>query len=231
MRTLEIAGPIGAGKSSLVAPLARALRERGATARPLDTVVSHGRLQRAFWSFVFGCRHPRLVARATRAMLSAPIPWWHRRIIIGLVLGVGGRTLAASRRTANDEWVIVDEGLVHRALNLFAWRPEAPAREVAGYVAAVPVRGAVVIIEARPEVELQRALQRGLPKRLVGRPPEEVRAFVARAREIVLFSADAMEKRGARIVRADGEAAADEVASFVADALLDPARPGLGTSA
>jgi hypothetical protein len=220
VRIVEIAGPVGAGKSSLVEPLSRALAERGAAARRLEQVAPQGRLRRLLWSVAFGIRHPRLVVHATRAALAAPIPWWHRRIIFGLAMGVGGRLLAARSRAAEDEWVIVDEGLVHRSVNLFAWRHEVPRRQAAGYLASVPAADALVVVQAPAEDELERAISRGLPRRLVGRSPEEVRAFVSRAREVVLFAAGVMEQRGARVVRVETTVTPDEAASLVADTLV-----------
>ncbi len=225
MKTLEIAGPIGAGKSSLVEPLARALRDRGVMARPMDAVVPDRRALHLLWSIAFAVRNPSLLARAAGAALQAPIPWWHRRIILGLALGVGGRTMAAGRRAATNEWVIVDEGLVHRAVNLYAWRSVVPQSEVRHYLATVPEGNAVVIVQASPEVELERALRRGLPKRLVGRTPEEVRAFVTRAREIVLLSAEVMEGRGVRVLRVDSNSPAASAAAAVAEALVQRRAP------
>jgi hypothetical protein len=219
VRIVEVAGPVGAGKSSLVEPLTRALWERGASARTLEQVAPQGRRRRLLWSVAFGISHPRLVFHATRAMLAAPIPWWHRRIIFGLTMGVGGRLLAAGRRAAEDEWVIVDEGLVHRAVNLFAWRHEVPTQEVAGYVASVPAGDALVLVQAPAQDELQRALDRGLPKRLVGKSQDDVRAFASRAREVVLLAAGIMEGRGARLVRVETTASPDRAAAKVADAL------------
>ncbi len=219
MRIVEIAGPVGAGKSSLVEPLTRALVERGAAARTLEHVAPQGRVRRLLWSFAFAVRHPRLLARATRAALAAPIPWWHRRIILGLALGVGGRLLAAASRAAEDEWVIVDEGLVHRAVNLFAWRHEVPRQDVTRYLASVPLGEALVIVQSPAEVELERALSRGLPKRLVGKSPEEVRAFVSRAREVALFAAGVVEGRGGRVLHVESTTSPERAASLVADAL------------
>jgi thymidylate kinase len=220
VRIVEIAGPVGAGKSSLVEPLARALAERGAVARTLDQVTPRGRLRRLLWSFAFGIRHPRFVAHAARTTLASPIPWWHRRIIFGLAMDVGGRLLAARSRAAEDEWVIVDEGLVHRAVNLFAWRHEVPRQQVESYLATLSPGDALVIVQAPADDELERAMSRGLPKRLVGKSPEEVRAFVSRAREVVLFAAAVMERRGARLVRVETTVAPDQVAAMVADRLV-----------
>jgi hypothetical protein len=195
-------------------------------ARPLDAVVPDGRALRLLWSFAFALSNLRFLGIAVRASLQAPIPWWHRRIILGLALGVGGRMMAASRRAANQEWVIVDEGLVHRAVNLYAWRSVVPRSEVQHYSATLPQGNAVVIVQASPEVELERALRRGLPKRLVGRAPREVRAFVARAREIVLLSAEVMEGRGVRVLRVESTSPTASVAAAVAEALVEHRAPG-----
>ncbi len=234
MRVVEIAGPIGAGKSSVMALLVDALRQRGLAARRLDEVAQPGRLAAAAWSAAFALRYPRLFAAAAKAAVQAPIPWWHRRLVLGLALGVGGRLLLASRSVRHDQWVVVDEGLVHRSVNLFAWRDAVPVEEVKGYVAALPADDLVlVVLNTSSVIAERRVAQRGLPERLAGRTPWEVRAFTSRARDIVLLAADRAQERGVRVLRINNSrslrtaviSAADAVAAKVQAPRLHAAQP------
>jgi Ser/Thr protein kinase RdoA (MazF antagonist) len=203
LRAIEIAGAVGAGKSSLVQPLQRALHEAGLPVRPVNEVVRLRRLTLKLWTIAFALGHSRLTVSAARAALAAPIPWWHRRLIFGLTLGVGGRLLAASRAAAHDQWVLVDEGLVHRTVNLYGWRSEVPRREVTGYLEHVPMSGPLVVVDVSPGEGFDRATARGLPKRLTRRSDADVLAFVARSTQIIALAADVMERRGVSVVRVD----------------------------
>jgi Ser/Thr protein kinase RdoA (MazF antagonist) len=181
---VELAGPIGAGKSSLAKGLPEALRTRGVAASHLDDIARFDRPQTWLWNARFAAAYPQLVWAAWRALARAPLPWWHRRLIFGLVLGVGGRIEYARRLVPPHHVVLVDEGLVHRAVNLFGWYDSPPTEAVRGYISLVPLPDALVAVDADPDAARQRAIARGLPKRLTGRSQEDVDAFVARARDV-----------------------------------------------
>lgn len=221
MRTIEVAGPIGAGKSSLVPHLYDALLLGGARVSLLDELRVGSRPASALASAAFALRHPSLTWRTLQAALKAPIPWWHRRLIIGLTLGLGGRLLLAGRRVSDEHWVIVDEGFVHRAINLFGWRePPVPAEEVRAYVSAVPIQGLLVLVNAPPEVGLRRAARRGLPKRLAGRPQEFVDGFASTAHDTIHLAADAMRARGGTVVRVDNQRSVKRAAERAGERIL-----------
>jgi Ser/Thr protein kinase RdoA (MazF antagonist) len=79
---------------------------------------------------------------------------------------------------------LVDEGLVHRAVNLFGWYPQPSAEAVRRYVSLVPLPDALVAVQADPEDARERALARGAPKRLAGSSDADVSAFISQAREV-----------------------------------------------
>jgi Ser/Thr protein kinase RdoA (MazF antagonist) len=181
---VELAGPVGAGKSAVADGLPEALRARGVSASHLHEVARFSRPRTWLWNARFAVTHPRLAWAAGRAVLRAPIPWWHRRLILGLVLGVGGRIDFARRLVPRQHVVIVDEGLIHRSVNLFGWYHVPPLEAIRRYVALVPLPDELIYVEADPAEEHARALARGLPKRLAGRSGEDVAAFVAHARDV-----------------------------------------------
>ncbi len=217
-------GPVGSGKSSVSGRLVDALRERGLVAYRLDDVARPGRLAAIAWSTAFAARHPRLFWSAVQAAVDAPIPWWHRRIVLGLVLGVGGRLMLASRSVGADQHVIVDEGLVQRSVNMFAWRDSVPADEVRRYVASLPVDGLlVVLVGTSTALAERRAAKRGQPTRLAGRTLRETRAFAGRARDIVLLAADCATERGASVHRVSNSRSLRTAVNAAAEAVAGQA--------
>jgi Ser/Thr protein kinase RdoA (MazF antagonist) len=224
VRIVEVAGPIGAGKSSITIPLVQALRERGVAASRLDDMGRPGRAAAAAWSAAFVLRHPGVCLAVGQAVIRAPLPWWHRRLIFGLAIGVGGRLMLAATTATAHQCVVVDEGLLHRSVNLYAWRIAIPTDDIRSYVASLPIDGEILlVITASSDLAARRVATRGLPKRLVGRPQSEVRAFSSRARDIVLLAADCAEERGVPVIRVNNsrslrmavKAAADGIARVV----------------
>jgi Ser/Thr protein kinase RdoA (MazF antagonist)/thymidylate kinase len=199
---IELAGPVGAGKSAVAAGLPEALRARGIPASTLNEVARLNRPRTWLWSTWFAIRHPRLTWAAWRAASRAPIPWWHRRLIFGLTVGVGGRIAYARRRVPRGHVVLVDEGLVHRAVNLYSWYPGVPEDAVRRYVSLVPLPDALIHVDADPDTARSRVQSRGLPRRLVGRSQTDVAAFVARARAVVTGAVAAFQQRpGATVIK------------------------------
>jgi Ser/Thr protein kinase RdoA (MazF antagonist) len=199
---VELAGPIGAGKSAIAKALPEALRARGISASRLDDVAGFNRPRSWVWNTLFAARHPRLTWAAWRAVARAPIPWWHRRLIFGLTVGVGGRIAYARRRVPPQHVVLVDEGLVHRAVNLFGWYPTASKDAVRRYISLVPMPDALIAVNADADAALRRALARGLPKRLAGRSDEDIAGFVSRARVIATAAVGAVQRRsGVRVIK------------------------------
>jgi Ser/Thr protein kinase RdoA (MazF antagonist) len=207
VRTIEIAGPVGAGKSSVVAPLLERLLEHGYDAVTLDSAVGRiapGAFARRTAAARFALGHGPLLLHAARALLRAPLPWWHRRRILSLVMKLGMRLELVRTRVSADTIVLVDEGWLQRTLNLFAWRRDAPPPgEINAYLDRAPLPETVVFVDAPAEVTRRRAIARGLPLRLRGRSSQDVDAFLAQGHGILaraLASLDA-DPRGVRVIR------------------------------
>jgi Ser/Thr protein kinase RdoA (MazF antagonist) len=229
---VELAGPVGAGKSSVAKELPDALRARGISVSHLNDIASFGRPRAWLWNLRFAAAHPRLAWAAWRAVAHAPIPWWHRRLIFGLVLGVGGRITYARRLVPPRHVVLVDEGLVHRAVNLFSWYPQPSAEEVRRYVSLVPLPDALVSVQADADAARERVLARGVPKRLVGRSDADVSAFIDRSRSVAATAVTTVRRRpGARVINVHNRASLRRSVSNVARStsrLVDTSDGGQG---
>ncbi len=193
---------MGSGKSAVTARLLAVLDQRGLVVRGLDHAARPGRLGASAWSIAFAIRHPRVLVAAAWAAVQAPVPWSHRCTALGLVLGLGGRLLLASRSLGADHWLVLDEGLVQRAVTLFGWRDEVPVEEVRDYVGSLPIDGMVlVVVTTSSDLAARRAAQRGHPRRLGTRTPLGDRALSGRARDIILLAADCARDRGLTVLR------------------------------
>ena len=228
---VELAGPVGAGKSSVAKGLPDALRARGISASQLDDIARFNRPRTWLWNARFAAAYPRLVWAAWRAVAGAPLPWWHRRLIFGLVLGVGGRIEYARRLVPPEHVVLVDEGLVHRAVNLFGWSHGPPGEAVRRYISLVPLPDALVVVDADPDAARQRAIARGLPKRLTGRSQDDADAFVARARDVVgIARAAVMARPDATVIKVKNGRSLRRAVTDVARATSRLVAPPVGTT-
>ncbi len=211
---VELLGPPGAGKTALVHSATAAVSEwAGREAVPADAAME--RILRQMTSarllaYVVGWRrrslrallidgpyavvvlgsNPRLVAAVLTAILRAPVGWSHRWTLFTRWVGAAARQRFL-RRHGDEMAVIVDEGLYHRAVNLFAWRalgaPRATEerRDLTRYLCLTPAPDLAIFVDAPDESTRQRVLARGVPIRLRGKPPAEVAAFLAAAGRIV----------------------------------------------
>lgn len=123
--------------------------------------------------------------RARRTLASG-----HRRIIRRLFFDIAALYQFALPRLRPGEFVVLDEGFTHRAVNLFAWEPgEVDAEAVRAYIDHLPAIGLVVMVSAPGSAARERTEARGLPVRLRDKDPEVVRRFIAHTGEITRIAA------------------------------------------
>jgi thymidylate kinase len=214
---IEFTGMVGAGKSTVAAELKGFLRENGVQAlspveamrcglersrlgRALERLAPAGRRGRRLRSFSlraldlcyrlsFACERPRLVWCVLTSQLRRTIPWWHRRKIIGLFFEVAGRYQFLRHRLRAGEAVVLEEGFVHRAINLYAWEPgQIDPDRVEHYLALVPASDLVVLVRAPLDVCLERARLRGLPTRLRDKDQRTIDRFMVHSDRIIAIA-------------------------------------------
>lgn len=210
---IECVGMIGAGKSTVTRQLKDLLVEHGWTVleprkaieqcwqRSLigkfsarlvperrHNVVLKGylRIVNVWFSLVFSLRHPRLVWQVCAAQRQRTIPWWHRCIILQLFFDVAAAYQFLQRRLAAGEAVIFEEGLMHRAINIYAWEPgQLEQDDVVSYFQRLPPSDLLVFVLAPYDVCIARAEARGLPLRLRDKDPLTVQRFMQHAQHII----------------------------------------------
>lgn len=193
---VELVGPPGAGKSSVLpatcALLARDGHQALEATAAVDLALAESRVgRRARWllsryprrsrtalvdvpyGLLFATRHRKAATTALRAVLRSPVPWGHRALIFARFIKVAARWEFLRSRLGNKA-AVFDEGLLHRAVNLFAWRTGSitAARR---YLDAIPLPDLAIFVDAPDAMISARLERRGLPGRLrlVARPVVE----------------------------------------------------------
>lgn len=211
---LELFGPPGGGKSAVSVILEPLLVERGWT--PLRPVAAvDGAIGRSPWlsapdrllrrwvpprrsrmvlvSLPFGAafviRNPGLSLRVASAVWRAPVPWWHRRILLQRFAGLAAWQFFLRTRQQRREVVIFDEGLIHRVVNLFAWRRgPVPIAEATDYLRRIPLPDIALEVTCPPELAGERLTRRGLPVRLRTRDASVVSEFLGNSRRVIALA-------------------------------------------
>ncbi len=226
MRVVELAGAVGAGKSTMAPVVVEILRTRGHDAMTLADAMTglRGERRRSLVDLpsglVFAVRHPRLVGLVGAQLVRAPLTWAHRSRILGLVIRLGARQRYLARHVPAGRVVVVDEGFVQRAVNVFGWLPDGPRpADLARYVALAPIGDVVVIVRAEHGVATARAEARGLPASVRARTREDAAGFLARGVDVIERVVPLITSTRASVVELDNSGAANVTRATLADRL------------
>jgi hypothetical protein len=255
---VELVGAPGAGKSSLLPAVQQACEDAGLRpgtvvefARPLAArtragwllaALPEGRYRaRAAWVVFRGAsaldavvrapRHRRLASVVRRSQRSRPrgadvqerrVVYWLRRLV-----GAHGLFL---RRGRPGEVLLLDEGYVHRVVQLFASAVEEPDRRVIDeYLATVPRPDLLVAVHAPVERCVERVRTRGVWTRLEGRADAELERFVASAHRAVEFAVTHARDHGWALVEVDNSGdGLDEAQTMVRETVVARIAAGQG---
>lgn len=214
MTTIELFGQVGAGKSTVARAIRRHLREAGY--EPVDMKSAlHRCLARTWWGRLFGriapakarrrllkaiysrglhplyslrlaLTNPRLFGAVMRAQLGNGLPWWHKRRIWRLFFNQSNGLAFVSGRLDEDEILLLEEGALHRAINLFSWHKDGLRFDLVDqYLEHLPALDLVVRVDAPQESCWQRSQARGLPRRLRQKDDDTKALFFENAGRIV----------------------------------------------
>jgi thymidylate kinase len=145
---------------------------------------------RPAFASIFIFRHPALISSVLRLMRAlAHLPAGHRWLIFQRFLAVGGAYQWIRPRLMENELVILDEGLIHRAINLMAWQiHELDPRIVENYFQRLPAVDFLFVVDTPVQESLARAQQRGLPARMRNKSQRVISRFMDNS-EIILDTA------------------------------------------
>lgn len=214
MMSIEFYGQVGSGKSTVAEAARHLLLEAGFEPIDMKTAIGRclvrsrlgrladrfmpagprGRLLKAvyrqglypLYSLRLALTRPRLVAAVIRAQLGNGLPWWHKRKIWRLFFNLANGLAFVSGRLAQDEILLLEEGLLHRAVNLFSWQLDGPRTGLVNqYLDHLPVLGLAVRVDAPMASCWQRSNERGLPSRLRPKEDDTAAAFFENAGHVV----------------------------------------------
>ena len=222
-RVIEVTGAPGAGKTTLLPALAAGCTAAGMrpytivdAARPFAarTVIGRlvarlpGRVGRAgLWAVfrtmsaahtvLFIARHPRLTGTVLATQRGRPprASAAERRVVYWYLRLMGSYSFLRARARA-AEVLILDEGFVHRTVQLFSSSVETPsAHAIDRYVAHIPRPDLVVHVEATPASCRARIRARGRRDHLADRSGDHLDRFVANAHQTVGLTVGAVRRR------------------------------------
>jgi len=232
MMFVEFTGMVGAGKSTLSPILKKILQENNFEALFLDEALIYhlersllGRLVYGiapvawrrrilykvyslgidtFCRFQFAYENPRLVWQICKSQVHREIPLRHRQFILSQLFKVVGGYQFLRRRLGANEAVILEEGLIHRAISLYVWEPKQIERDlVMTYLDLLPALDLVVLVRAPSEVCLERAEARGLPSRLRGKDELTVDKFMDHSAQIISLASEFLASADRQVVEVD----------------------------
>ncbi len=258
---VELVGPPGAGKSALQSSVVHLLDEGLAGGARTDVEAVDWRLASGWasilvpwfarrhprsartllvdvpYALAFSVEHPRLVGVVIGAVRRSPVTWGHRALLLWRFAVVGARRRYLRDRLG-DSAAVFDEGLLHRAVNLFAWRGLDPgfsgwvdrtASELDRYLDRVPPPDLAIYVDAPAELARTRVVKRGLPHRLRGREDADIDAFLRAAGDVASRVRDRLKGRIA-LVHVDNVGSLAEVQHRLAGLVGPYIRSGLATA-
>ena len=232
---IELVGAPGAGKTTLLPTVLRACEAAGlhvytvvGAARAFALRTTPGRLaahlsptlrRRGLWLIflIYSASGAMHVARAHPGLVWHVLQTqWRRpqeadvadRRVLYWYLRTAGAYQFLRTWARPDEALVIDEGFVHRAVQLHASSVERPdVAQVARYVATIPWPDLLVVVTAPPDVCRHRVHARGVWRRLQHRGTDDIDRFVANAHLAIELAVDALRLGGQPIVAIDNTGA------------------------
>ena len=222
---IELVGAPGAGKTTLLPAVCEFFQERHLTAftivqaaRPLTRRTVLGKVisgltpptwrRAVLWQLFyrlgslyqlkFMARHPRLAWQVFHSQNRRPtaadvrqrqVRHWYFRL--------AGEYEFLKRQLRPNELLVLDEGFVHRVVQLFASSAERPnSAQIAAYIDLLPQPDLVIFIQAPAEICQRRIYARGLWPRAHQKSPAEIAQFVANAHCAVNLAVAQAQRKG-----------------------------------
>lgn len=147
---------------------------------------------------------PDLFFKVHHLLLDSNLSWGHRRAEINSFFEVYIGYKFLRNRIYDDEIVILDEGLIQKATNLFAWNMDGLDRKrVFDYFNDLPKLKLAIHVHAPLEMCMERAMLRGLPKRLSGKNQRTIDRFFRNNERITEISLEYLNLLKRRKIQVD----------------------------
>ena len=137
-------------------------------------------------------------------------------------LEVAGLYEAVSYLVLPKRLIVVDEGLAHRSINLFAWRnADLNSKEIQAYIKHLPEVPLTILVCTPVQVCLERAYQRGLPIRLRGKDPETIRRFIENSHTVASLAAGTLTSHGRSVIKVENNSGLDQSVATVSKQITE----------
>jgi glycosyltransferase involved in cell wall biosynthesis len=154
---------------------------------------------------VFAARHPLLALAVGRSVLRGQRGLRAEVAAARQFVDRAARTTYLKPRLKPGEIALFDEGLAHRAINLFSSSAPGTAGAVRDYLWRIPPPDLLVYVDAGSDVSYGRLLRRGLPKAITGREPAAVQRYLEVARAISEQIRAELGARGVTLIRVQND--------------------------
>jgi hypothetical protein len=231
---IEMLGAPGAGKTTMIAAVEAGCSDAGRTPFTIEHAARCFAARTVPGRFATRVLPDRFDRRAQWAVFRLVSGWHtvrfavvHRRLTRYLFESQRGRPAAADAKgrrvvywylrmmgsygflrskAAPDEVIVIDEGFVHRAVQLHASAVESPVgSQLAEYVAVLPRPDLVVHVHASSAACWGRVQARGAWTRLSHRSPAEIERFVRHAHETVTLLRAELDRQGWPVLEVDND--------------------------
>ncbi len=221
---VEMLGAPGAGKTSLL-PAAREFFDRRGlqaysvveAARPAAARTGSGRLAarllpgrlRSFtlWQIYYACSrryrsefrrmYPGLVEGVLSYQRKRPISPYDRRHVVRWFLHLTGAYAFLKASLRPEEVLIIDEGFIHRVVQLFASEvEELQPHRIYAYLDAVPRPDLLIYVAASAGASRQRVFERGVWERFQRKTEADTLRFLERSQQAVEMAAGYLASKG-----------------------------------
>jgi adenylate kinase family enzyme len=221
---IEFIGTPGAGKTTLLPVVAEYLHEQGIQARTVveaarpaaqrtwaGHVITHvvpRKWQRPLlwqlfhhlstgYRLLFSLSHPRLIRQVVSSQVRRPVPVEARHHALHWFFNLTGNYQFLRAHAQPDEALLLDEGFVHRVVQMNASAVEEPEpARIAAYLEMVPRPDLVIAVHAPWELCLERIYRRGLWERYRSKSHEEVARYVQNAHRVVNLAVNHLRSSG-----------------------------------
>jgi thymidylate kinase len=154
----------------------------------------------------FARAHRELTRRVVGDQLRRDLPLRLRVHIIRSFLRLGGRYRCITAMTGPTEALVLDDGFVHRAVQVHASAFEdVEAGRVGDYIGRVPAPDLVVFVTARVATCERRVRERGVWRHSRHLSPEQLSRYLRNAEIVVDTAADQVRRLGWNLVQIDND--------------------------
>lgn len=177
----------------------------------------------------FVIRYPLLSLHVYRSSkYRKTLTFNHRSLVLRRFFHLAAAYLFIVPRLKTNEVVVLDEGLVHRAINLYAWSTvQLDKEEIKKYIRLLPEVDHLFIIKVPQDVCKDRAEKRGFPKQLKEKSGKIINKFMENSVLIIEQIADLKAAPIKKMTVLDNSDVRNNINSVLQNCLIESQSAGI----